>query len=219
MKTIFNILLLLVFFTKTVAAQSSFDDTLLDIQHQWAKVNYQLSDDEQEQGFKALIASAKAFNVAFPNRAEPLVWLGISQSSFAGAKGGLGALSLAKAAKASFEKALAIDDKALQGSAYTSLGTLYYKVPGWPISFGDDDKAKELLEKAVKINPNGIDANYFIGEFWYEERKYEKAKSFLMKALAAPKRQFRPLADESRKVEINHLMAKVDKKLARKKKT
>ena len=47
----------------------------------------------------------------------------------------------------------------LDGSAYNSLGVLYYKVPGWPVGFGDKAKARELLQKALAINPKGIDAN------------------------------------------------------------
>jgi hypothetical protein len=67
---------------------------------------------------------------ANPNMAETLVWEGIALSSEAGAKGGLGALSLAKEAKQLLEESLKLDDKALNGSAYTSLATLYAKVPG-----------------------------------------------------------------------------------------
>ena len=80
------------------------------------------------------------------------VWLGIVQSSHAGAKGGLGALGLAKKARASLESALALDPKALDGSAYTSLGTLYYKVPGFPLGFGNKDKAQEFLRNVLAAN-------------------------------------------------------------------
>jgi hypothetical protein len=58
---------------------------------------------------------------------------------------------------------MAIDPRALQGSAYTSLGSLYYQVPGWPIGFGDDKRAEAMLLKALEINPDGIDPNYFYG--------------------------------------------------------
>ncbi len=126
------------------------------------------------------------------------------------------ALSLAKPAKKSLEKAIAIDDTVLSGSAYTSLGTLYYKVPGWPIGFGDDDKAKVLLEQALVINPHGIDPNYFMSEYWFEERKYNKAKMFLERAQQAPAQAERSLADKSRHIEIAQLMAKIDGKLKKK---
>lgn len=111
-------------------ALTSFDDQLLALQHEWAQANYSLEGDEQEKSFKLLIANAKEFVVNNPERAEPLVWYGIIESSFAGVDGGLSALSHAKKAKKSFEKALKIDESVLEGSAYTSLGILYHKVPG-----------------------------------------------------------------------------------------
>ncbi|WP_448211002.1 tetratricopeptide repeat protein [Colwellia sp. MEBiC06753] len=195
---------------------TDFDQQLLNIQHQWAKVNYSLSGKEQEQAYETLIADVEQFTQANAERAEAWIWQGIIQSSFAGAKGGLGALSYAKAAKKSLEKALSLNEQALDGSAYTSLGTLYHKVPGWPIAFGDDDDAKVYLEKAIAINPQGIDPNYFYGEFLYDEGEYVKAKDHLVAAQRAPARLARPLADESRHHEIDQLLAKVEKKLKKK---
>ena len=209
-------------FSQQSIAEASGDNHLLNIQQQWAKVNYQLVADEQERGFEQLLMQIESLVKRQPENANNLVWLGIIQSSFAGAKGGLGALSLAKSAKISFEKSLEkslkIDDKTLQSSAYASLGTLYHQVPGWPIGFGDDDIAIAMLEKAILLNEDGIDSNYFYAKFWFEERKYAKAKKYLMKAQQAPARATRPLADESRHKEIHQLMVKVDKKLKKKKK-
>jgi hypothetical protein len=50
-----------------------------------------------------------------------------------------------------------------------------------------------------------------------DERKYEKAKSHLVKAKAAPARELRPLAEKYRHDEIEVLLAKVEKKLKKKK--
>ena len=207
------------FYTSVTFAQAltSFDDQLLALQHEWAQANYSLEGDEQEKSFKLLIANAKEFVMNNPERAEPLVWYGIIESSFAGVDGGLSALSHAKKAKKSFEKALKIDESVLEGSAYTSLGILYHKVPGWPISFGDDDDARILLEKAVSVNPDGIDPNYFYAEFLFDEREYEKARRHLLLALDAPTRLERPLADKSRRAEVQSLLAKVETKINKKK--
>lgn len=207
------VMLIALTFSSLAISNEQFDQQLLSLQHNWAIVNYSLSDDAQSDGFEQLVLEATALVEQHPQRAEPLVWLGIIQSSYAGAKGGLGALSLAKKAKKSLEKSLEIDPTVLHGSAYTSLGTLFHKVPGWPLGFGDDDDAKIMLEKAIAMNPNGIDPNYFYGEFLFDERDYEKAKAHLLLALNAPIRADRPLADESRHAEIQQLMTKVDKKL------
>ena len=199
-------------------------DDVVGLQHTWAKVNYDLTGDAQEKEFKDLVKLADDVVKASPSSAEAYIWRGIIQSSFAGAKGGLGALSLAKAAKADFEKAsdilehiektqkaLSINPEALKGSAYTSLGTLYAKVPGWPLGFGDDDKAKEMLQKAVAINPTGIDANYFYASYLADEGETAEAEKYLLKAQQAPARPERPVADKGRQKEIAELLAKLKK--------
>lgn len=176
------------------------------LQQQWAEAKYQTAEDDREKAFEALAATAEQMSQANPKNAELLIWQAIILSTYAGEKGGLGALSLVKEAKVLLEQAADIDADALHGSIYTSLGSLYYQVPGWPIAFGDDDKAREYLEKALVINPDGIDANYFYGDFLLEEGEYQLAINVFEKALKAPARTDRPLADQGRKQEIQQAL-------------
>ena len=148
-----------------------------------------------------------------PQAAELRIWHGIVLSTWAGAKGGLGALGLVKQAKAELEKAIELNPQALDGSAYTSLATLYYQVPGWPIGFGDDDKAQALFQQALHLNPNGIDPNYFHGDFLLRQKRYNEARAALKKALAAPDRPGREVADAGRREEARNLLAQVEEKL------
>lgn len=177
-------------------------DVVADLQRSWAVANYELRGDQQVQAFDALLQRADSAVAENPGTADVLIWDGIIKSSFAGIKGGLGALSLAKAARSSLEAAIELDDKALDGSAYTSLGTLYYKVPGWPVGFGSDKKAVQLLQKALEINPDGIDSNYFYADYLLQEKKYEEAEQYLLRAQQAAPRPDRPVADAGRKQEI-----------------
>jgi len=195
------------------AADAEFDAELLSLQQAWAKVNYETpAGDAREQAFEALEKRAEKFTQQHPDRAEALIWEGIIESSYAGAKGGLGALSLAKEARGNLEKAIKINPAALDGSAYTSLGTLYYKVPGFPVGFGDHDKAEKLLKRALELNPNGIDPNYFYAEFLYEEGKYAQALQHLDKAGKAAPRPGREVADKGRRAEIAALSSRVKAK-------
>lgn len=178
------------------------DSDLAGIQARWAEIQYQLPADKKEKAFEDLASQAQTLVDTYPDRAEPLIWQGIVLSTYAGAKGGLGALGLVKDARKSLEKALEIDPAALDGSAYTSLGSLYYQVPGWPLGFGDDDKARKYLLKALELNPDGIDPNYFYGDFLLEQDQPERAREYLNKALNAPGRPNRPLADSGRRQEI-----------------
>jgi tetratricopeptide (TPR) repeat protein len=190
--------------------QASFASTLQGLQADWAIANYQLTGDEQAAAFASLTKRAESAVREQPNDPELLLWEGIIKSTYAGKAGGLSALSLVKAAKSSFEKAMEINDGVMQGSAYTSLGALYYQVPGWPLAFGSDKKARELLEKALVMNPDGIDSNYFYGDFLVQQKDYTSARRVLQHALEAPQRPGREVADYGRRQEIKALLEKID---------
>ncbi len=184
-----------------------------ELQSEWAKIKYQLPEDQRVDAFESLAQKAETIRAKHAGEAEPLVWEAIILSSEAGAKGGLGALSLVKKAKGLLEQAEAIDPDALYGSIYTSLGSLYYQVPGWPLGFGDDDKAREYLQRALSANPGGIDPNYFYGDFLADQGDYKGAVLAFEKALAAPARTSRPVADAGRRGEIETALAEARKKL------
>lgn len=195
------------------AAHAGDENLSQPIQDEWAQVKYRVPEKQQAERYHALAQRARKLAESHPGAADILIWEGIALSSEAGAKGGLGALSLAKEARQRFEDAIKLDDKALKGSAYTSLGSLYYKVPGWPIGFGDRDKAESLLKKALAINPDGIDPNFFYADYLMERERYTEALRHLETALKAPARPGRELADSGRRQEIQALMAGVRKNL------
>ncbi|MGD8560519.1 MAG: hypothetical protein PVF34_08275 [Gammaproteobacteria bacterium] len=177
-------------------------DAVKDLQHRWENIKYNMAEDKQEDAFAELAKEARKVSEKYAGQAEPLVWEGIILSTYAGAKGGLGALNIVEDARERLQQAEKIDPNALQGSIYTSLGSLYYQVPGWPIGFGSDKKARKYLEKAVQMNPDGIDPNFFYGDFLYEEGEYEQALQVLNKAMQAPARPGRELADSGRRKEV-----------------
>ena len=210
-KLTFITLCVIVTLTNNVLANPALDKSLHLIQKQWAVIKYKMDDTKQEQAYKALVEKAHQLSTQNPSNAEPLIWEAIVLSTLAGSEGGLGALSSVKQAKGLLEKSLEINPNALNSGAYTSLGALYYQVPGWPISFGDDDKARENLEIAVTKNPKSIDANFFYAEFLADQDEYEKAIKFYNKALKSPARHNRPLADEGRKEEIKLALNKIQR--------
>ena len=196
--------------TAQLAAQEISE--LFHLQQRWAEVNYQLEGKTQLSAFAQLVEEAEKLSANEPSSADVWIWNGIIKSTYAGAKGGLGALSLAKEAKADLERAMEIDADALDGSSYTSLGTLYHSVPGWPVGFGDDDKAEEFLHKALTLNPQGIDTNYFYGTYLLDEKRYDDAEKYLLQAQQAPARPNRPVADSGRQREIAQALELLNRK-------
>ena len=106
-------------------------------------------------------------------------------------------------------KAIAINPQVMNGAAYIVLGTLYDKVPSWPIAFGDDDTAKALLETALKINPNGLVSNYFYGEFLLAHDDETAAEHYFKLALAAPIRVEQRYADQQMRYKVQRALTKM----------
>lgn len=196
------------------SAQAHLDPDVAAIQQGWDQAMYATPKASREDALEALSKRAGQVQGAHAQAADALIWEGIVLSSLAGERGGIGALGLVKQARKDFEAAIALDPKALEGSAYTSLGSLYYQVPGWPIGFGDDDKARAMLLKGLEVDPDGIDANYFYGDFLRDQGDYRGAEQALRKALAAPARPGRERADQGRRAEAEAMLAEVRAKLA-----
>lgn len=207
-----TILLLSLFSAAAAARDTALENGILEIQHAWEHVHYEVPKDQQDAAFPRVEAMADALVTRYPKRAEPLTWKAIVLSTHAGAKGGLGALGMVREARSLLEQAQQLDPDALDGSIYTTLGSLYYQVPGWPLGYGDDKKAKIFLQKALTINPAGMDANYFYGDFLYRQGHYKEALSALDKAMHAPDRPDRPLADKGRRREIQALISRIEDK-------
>jgi len=199
------------------AANSAFAETTpLDasiekLQHDWATAYYQTPEKGKEAAFEKLVKEAHEVTAANPGRAEPLIWEGIITSTLAKYQSIFSAGGTAKTARDLLLAAEKIDANALNGSALTSLGSLYYKVPRFG-SFGDYDKAREYLERALKVNPDGIDPNFFMGELLVERGEKTKALEYFKKALNAPARPGREDADTGRKAEIEAAIRKIEGK-------
>ena len=205
-------LIALLFAANTAFAETTpLDVSIEKLQHAWAKANYQTPEKEREAAFKKLVEDAHQVTAANPGRAEPLIWEGIITSTLAKYQGIFSAGGTAKAARDLLLAAEKIDPNALEGSALTSLGSLYYKVPRFG-SFGDHDKARDYLERSLKVNPNGIDQNFFYAEFLLERGENTKALEYFKKALNAPARPGREDADTGRKEEIQTYLKMLEKK-------
>ncbi len=196
------------------ASDPALDKEILRIAEDWAKIKYLSKDDTERQSkMDALGEQADALAKRYPGRVEALIWDGIITSERASLTWGVSALNYASRARDILLEAYKLDPKALDAGAATSLGVLYYRVPGFPVGWGDSGKARQFLEQAVNSAPNGRDAHYFYADFLYEQGEYEKAEQVLKVALSLPHHPERPVWDLYFPKVMEGLLAKVRSKM------
>jgi tetratricopeptide (TPR) repeat protein len=191
-------------------AADAADGEVHRLQTTWESIKFGVPEgDEQTKQMNALGEDADAVAGQFPDRPEVLIWDGIITSERASMASAFSALGLAKRARDILEQAYKMAPAKLDAGATTSLGVLYYRVPGFPIGFGDKPKARQLLEQAVKLAPTGLDAWYFYGDFLYEQKEYQKAAEVFRHALTFPQHPDRPLWDKNRRLVIEERLASI----------
>lgn len=209
-----RVALLAAFLAGMGAAHASTDPVMdAQVKHindEWARIKYQVpGKDQKYQQLDRLAVEAAQVVAKYPGHAEPLLWQGIVTSEEAAQASVLKQLGLATAARDILLKAYKIDPLAEKGGVAMSLGVLYYKVPGWPIGFGDAKKAKAYLDQGIVVDPSSLDTNWFFGDYWVTKGDTERAKAFFTKALAAPVDPSRPVWDTGRRAEVRAAMAKL----------
>jgi tetratricopeptide (TPR) repeat protein len=196
------------------AEPKSLNAEILDIANSWAHIKFEEEDTaRQQKEIAALAERASALMKKYPGRAEPVIWKGVLLSEGASMANEdhsmFTARSLAYEARDTLLEAEKIDPAALEAGAPASLGVLYYRVPSFPIGFGDTELARKYLEEAVRNAPNGMDANYFYGDFLYNQGDYAGAQRVWKHALTIPVNTERPVWDKARRQVIQENLAKL----------
>lgn len=191
-------------------ADPAMDAQVTRISAEWARIKYQVRDKSaQYNQIHALAGQAQAVVARFPGRAEPLLWHGIVVSEEAGLAGTFHKLGLAKTARDLLERAEAINPRAANGGVLMSLGVLYSRVPGFPLGFGSNKKARAYFQRALALDPNGLEMNYFYGVFLSEQRDRAGARVHLERALAAPVDRSRPVWDAGRRSDAREALSRL----------
>ncbi len=195
--TIVAILLLL----SNVLSANDITPEVNKIESEWANIHYSKNSSEQRKEYPSLLNKTRVLLKKHPKAVELVIWQAIIISTNAAYQTPFTALESLQLAKTLLELAIRKKPEALDGAAYVALGTLYYMVPGWPISFGDQKKAEQLLKIALEINPHGIDPNYFYADYLLTKGLVKEAERYFKLAIRAPSRPEQLFADNQLKNE------------------
>ena len=158
-----------------VAAEPSVHQLVQSLHDEWSDIFYRLPVDEQAEKYESLLPRIHNLVEHHPKEAEPLVMEAFVLCTYAATEFSLGSLRKVERARELLVKSIALNPMTMDGSAYVTLGNLYYRVPGWPISYGDDDQARQYLETALKLFPEALDTNYFYGDFLMGQGEFRQA--------------------------------------------
>lgn len=195
-----KIVIFVAFMLLSNAAQSNTLAAQIDyLENEWAKIYYSQTGSGKAASYKRLLNKTRALIKQNEGKAELIFWEAVLISSAAEHSDPFKALVSIETARKLLLKAIEIDPTTMQGSAYVTLGSLYYQAPGWPISFGDKNKAELFLKKALEINPNSLDANYFYADYLISQNKTSKSIQYLKKTINLPIRQNQIFSDNELK--------------------
>ncbi|MCG2634810.1 MAG: tetratricopeptide repeat protein [Gammaproteobacteria bacterium] len=214
MRVSIGLFLLLLSSFPRFALADSVDDLVTRFAEDWAVVYYQTPEASREAGFLQLVEQTERAVARYPDEAALRLWLAISRAGYAEAMGGLKSLFKAmpqlKKARAELEAAQGMPaDSATEASINATLGTLYAKVPGWPVGYGDPKVARAYLDRALAADPDGLESNYFYADFLLGLGETAAARRHFEHALAAPPLLARPVADAGRRRQIREQLAQL----------
>ena len=122
--------------------RAAVEATVHRLQAEWEVVLYTLPEDQHAARFQVLLDQIGQLERQHPGLAAPKALKAMVLCTYAGTRIGLGALDMVQTARELLQAAITLDPAVLEGSAYITLGNLYQRLPGWPVSFGDDALAK-----------------------------------------------------------------------------
>ena len=133
-------------------------------------------------------------------------WLAVNYGSFGQEKGIMKSLAMISPIKTLAEHAIEIDESYFYGGPWRVLGRLYNKAPGFPFSIGNNKKAAECLERAVKLGPKFYLNHLFLAEVYISNREKAKAKARLEWILEAELNKNHEREDEGYKRDAEKLL-------------
>jgi hypothetical protein len=192
---------------RTTQAET-LDESLLNVESRWAKAAYTTSGRQQGKDLKSLLNEVRSLHESHPDRPEAAAWHGIIARTCMDFGS---SMRLAKEARDALLAAESIDPLVFGGLVYANLGALYSGAPTGFGGFGNKTKGIGYLWKAIVVDPGGIDSNYLYARVLLDEKDYDAARDALLRAKDAPARPNHPEADIARKLEVENLLARVER--------
>ncbi len=120
------------------------------------------------------------------NDVRGLFWKAVAMGKMAEDSGMVNALRMLRPMEKMLLKVVALDEKYENAGAHRALGRMYHKLPGFPVSFGNNQKALTHLKQAHELFPRDVMTRAFYAEVLYDEGWQAEARRHADFVLATP---------------------------------
>ena len=146
----------------------------------------EMDKERRVQLFERCIAIADQAIALNPNDAKGLFWKAVAMGKMAEDSGIVNAFRMLRPMEKMLLKVVALDEKYENAGAHRALGRMYHKLPGFPISFGSNQKALAHLKRAHELFPRDVITRAFYAEVLYDEGRKAEARRHADFVLATP---------------------------------
>ncbi|MDP2140578.1 MAG: hypothetical protein Q8L20_07175 [Gammaproteobacteria bacterium] len=200
--------------TATVTGQSlSVPDQLIE---RYAEVQLRFDTDEDlEEPLANLLDEAVRYRDLNPTDANAWVVTARIRFGYANTQNIFTGPRLLKFSRDDLEHALTLDHLHNRGLTQAFLGYLYIGLPGWPLSFGDKKRGRELLGEAWAIDSTTLSNQYFYGFTHISDKDYAGAKRHYLQLLESLESDpVQPFLQALYVREVNELLVSLKEELA-----
>ena len=146
----------------------------------------EMDKNRRVQLFERCIAIADQALALNANDVRGLFWKAAAMGKMAEDSGIVNAFRMLRPMEKMLLKVVALDEKYENAGAHRALGRMYHKLPGFPISFGSNQKALAHLKRAHELFPRDIITRAFYAEVLYDEGRKAEARRHADFVLATP---------------------------------
>lgn len=153
---------------------------------EFMRAQLELDSNRRIQLFEHCIAIADQSLALNANDVRGLFWKAAAMGKMAESSGIVSALRMIGPMEKMLLKVVTLDEKYENAGAHRALGRIYHKLPGFPISFGSNQKALMHMKRAHELFPRDVITRAFYAELLYDVGRKEEARKHADFVLATP---------------------------------
>ncbi len=115
-----------------------------------------------------------------------LYWKAVAMGKLSEEMGILNSLRMTRPMEKLFLRVIMLDEHYDNAGGHKALGRMYYRLPSFPVSFGNKEKALFHLKRALELYPHDIIARAFYADALYEMGKKQEAIRLAEAIVATP---------------------------------